>query len=186
MQIFKHIYFFTLVITAGCSPILEPTKKTRQNVCSDEITGSFIQSKMYPEYIKLEKENGDYVIYDLTQQATNCDTDQSDYLLFLFNSEDTKKMADRLRFSMTSDPQMIIKNFPGKHSNFQKIVESKCEQMKLNFVFGLNTEEGPVIGCQTTPNTKSAIMFRQDDEKNNQIIIAALSFYEPLLNKFFN
>ena len=58
--------------------------------------------------------------------------------------------------------------------------------MKLNFVFGLDSEEGPVIGCQTTPNAKSAIMFKQDEENKNQIIIAAQSFYEPLLNKFID
>ena len=58
--------------------------------------------------------------------------------------------------------------------------------MKLNFVFGLDSEDGPIIGCQTIPNAKSAVMFRQDEEDKNQIIIAALSFYEPLLNKFID
>ena len=61
-----------------------------------------------------------------------------------------------------------------------------CEQMKLNFVFGLDSEEGPVIGCQTTANAKSAIMFRLSEKNNNEIIIAALSFYEPLLNKIID
>ena len=58
--------------------------------------------------------------------------------------------------------------------------------MKLNFVFGLDSENGPVIGCQTTPNAKSAIMFRQNKKNKNEITIAALSFYEPLLDKFID
>ena len=81
---------------------------------------------------------------------------------------------------------MTIKSFSRNRLSFQKTVEGKCEQMKLNFVFGLDSEEGPVIGCQTTPNAKSAIMFRQNEKNNNEIIIAALSFYEPLLNKFID
>ena len=46
--------------------------------CSEEITGEFISAKMYQKVIILEQENGNYVIYDLTQQATNCDIDISD------------------------------------------------------------------------------------------------------------
>ena len=141
---------------------------------------------MYQKYIILEQENSDYVVYDLTQQATNCDIDLSDNFLFLFGPDDAKKIANGLRLSAASDPQMTIKSFSRNRSNFQKTVEDKCEQMKLNFVFGLDSEEGPIIGCQTTPSAKSAIMFRQDDKNKNQIIIAALSFYEPLLNKFID
>ena len=141
---------------------------------------------MYQKYIILEQENSDYVVYDLTQQATNCDIDLSDNLLFLFGPDDAKKIANGLRLSAASDPQMTIKSFSRNRSNFQKTIEDKCEQMKLNFVFGLDSEEGPIIGCQTTPSAKSAIMFRQDDKNKNQIIIAALSFYEPLLNKFID
>ncbi len=133
-----------------------------------------------------ERENSDYVIYDLTQQANSCDITLSDNFLFLFGSDDTKKIASGLQLAATSEPEMIIKSFSKGRSNFQKTVEDKCEQMKLNFVFGLDSEEGPIIGCQTTPNAKSAIMFRQNEKKNNEITIAALSFYEPLLNKFID
>jgi len=91
-----------------------------------------------------------------------------------------------LQLAATSEPEMIIKSFSKGRSNFQKTVEDKCEQMKLNFVFGFDSEDGPIIGCQTTPNAKSAIMFRQNEKNNNEITIAALSFYEPLLNKFID
>ena len=152
----------------------------------DKITGQFISAKMYQKVIILEREDGNYVIYDLTQQATNCDIDISDNLLFVFGPDDAKKMANGLRLSVASDPQMSIKSFSRNQSSFQKTVEGKCEQMKLNFAFGLDSEEGPIIGCQTTPSAKSAIMFRQDEKNKNQIIIAAQSFYEPLLNKFID
>jgi hypothetical protein len=56
--------------------------------------------------------------------------------------------------------------------------------MKLNFVFGLETEEGPVIGCQTSPKSKSAIMFKQNKKNSNKIEVAFLSFYEPLVERF--
>ena len=141
---------------------------------------------MYQQYIVLERTNSDYVIYDLTQQATSCDITLSDNFLFLFGSDDTKKIASGLQLAATSEPEMIIKSFSKGRSNFQKTVEDKCEQMKLNFVFGLDSEEGPIIGCQTTPNAKSAIMFRQNEKNNNEITIASLSFYEPLLNKFID
>ncbi len=183
---FKLIFFAVITTVVGCAPIFEPSEKVGEPSCSEEITGEFMSAKMYPKYITLEKENSDYVVYDLTQQATNCDTDLSDNLLFLFGPDDTKKIAKGLRLSAASEPEMTIKSFSRKHSNFQKTVEGKCEQMKLNFVFGLDGEEGPVIGCQTTPNAKSAIMFRQNEKNNNEIIIAALSFYEPLLNKFID
>ena len=180
------LFLFTFLTLSACSPIFESTEKISSGVCSKEISGTFIQSKMYQKYIVLEQGNRDYVVYDLTQQATTCDTDVFDNLLFLFDSDDTEKIAEGLRFSAASDPKMTIKNFSGKHSNFQKIVENKCEQMKFNFLFGLDTDDGPVIGCQTSPNTKSAIMFRKDEKNKNEIIIAALSFYEPLLNKFID
>ena len=35
---------------------------------------------MYQKYIVLEQENSAYVVYDLTQQTTDCDTDISDNL----------------------------------------------------------------------------------------------------------
>ena len=170
----------------ACAPIFESSEKVVEPSCSVEITGEFISAKMYPKYIVLEKENSDYVVYDLTQQATNCDIELADNLLFLFGPGDTKVIASGLQLSAASDPQMTIKSFSKNHSNFQKTVERKCEEMKLNFIFGLDSEEGPVIGCQTTPNAKSAIMFKQDEENKNQIIIAAQSFYEPLLNKFID
>ena len=182
----KLIFFVIISTLVACAPIFESSKKVVKPSCSKEITGQFISAKMYQKYIVLEQENSNYVVYDLTQQATNCETDLSDNLLFFFEPEDTRKIANGLRLSATSDPQMTIKSFSRNRSNFQKTVEGKCEQMKLNFVFGLDSEEGPVIGCQTTPNAKSAIMFRQNEKNNNEIIIAALSFYEPLLNKFIN
>ena len=182
----KLIFFGAVTSLVACAPIFEPSEQVIKESCSEKITGKFISAKMYQKYIVLEQENSDYVVYDLTQQATNCDTDLSDNLLFLFGPDDTKKIANGLRLSAASDPQMTIKSFSRNHSNFQKTVERKCEEMKLNFVFGLDSEEGPVIGCQTTPNAKSAIMFKQDEENKNQIIIAAQSFYEPLLNKFID
>ena len=182
----KLIFFVIITTLIACAPIFELSEKVDEPSCSAEITGQFVSAKMFQKYIVLEQENSDYVVYDLTQQATNCGTDLSDNLLFLFGPDDAKRIANGLRLSAASDPKMIIKSFPSKHSNFQKTVENKCEQMKLNFVFGLDSEDGPVIGCQTTPNAKSAIMFRQNEKNNNEIIIAALSFYEPLLNKFID
>ena len=183
---FKLIFFVFITKLVACAPIFAPSEKVVEPSCSEEITGQFISAKMYQKVIILEREDGNYVIYDLTQQATNCDIDISDNLLFLFGPDDAKKIANGLRLSAASDPQMTIKSFSRNQSNFQKTVEGKCEQMKLNFVFGLDSEEGPVIGCQTIPNAKSAIMFRQSEKNNNEIIIAALSFYEPLLNKFID
>ena len=182
----KLIFFVFVTTLVACAPIFEPSEKVVEPSCSEEITGEFMSAKMYQKYIVLEQENSDYVVYDLTQQATNCDTDISDNLLFLFGPDDSKEIAKGLQLSAASEPQMTIKSFSKNHSNFQKTVEGKCEQMKLNFVFGLDSEEGPVIGCQTTPNAKSAIMFRQNEKNNNEIIIAALSFYAPLLNKFID
>ena len=183
---FKLIFFAVITTIVACAPIFETSEPVIKKSCSEEFKGQFMTAKMYKKYIVLERESSDYVVYDLTRQATNCDIDLSDNLLFLFGPDDTKKMVEGLRLSAASDPKMIIKNFPSKHSNFQKTVEGKCKQMKLNFVFGLDSEEGPVIGCQTTPNAKSAIMFRQNEKNNNEIVIAALSFYEPLLNKFID
>ena len=182
----KLIFFVFVTTLVACAPIFEPSEKVVEPSCSEEITGEFMSAKMYQKYIVLEQENSDYVVYDLTQQATNCDTDISDNLLFLFGPDDTKKIATGLRLSAAAEPEMTIKSFSRNRSNFQKTVEGKCEQMNLNFVFGLDSEEGPVIGCQTTPNAKSAIMFRQNEKNNNEIIIAALSFYAPLLNKFID
>ena len=182
----KIIFFAVLITNFGCAPIFEPSERIIEPSCSEKITGKFISAKMYPKYILLEKKNSDYVVYDLTQQATNCDTDISDNLLFLFGPDDTKKIAKGLRLSAASEPEMTIKSFSRNRLNFQKTVEGKCAKMKLNFIFGLDSEEGPVIGCQTTPNAKSAIMFRQNEKNNNEIIIAALSFYEPILNKFID
>jgi hypothetical protein len=104
----------------------------------------------------------------------------------LFGPEEAKKMANGLRLSAASDPQMTIKSFSKKNADFQKLVEDKCEQMKLNFVFGLETEEGPVIGCQTSPKSKSAVMFKQNKKDANKIEVAFLSFYEPLVERFIN
>ena len=186
MQLVIHKLILVLVILAGCSPILKPMEKQSQNLCSEEITGSFLQAKMYQQYIVLEQENSNFIVYDLTQQTTNCDIEKSDNLLFLFGPEEAKKMANGLRLSAASDPQMTIKSFSKKNASFQKLVEDKCEQMKLNFVFGLETEEGPVIGCQTSPKSKSAIMFKQNKKDSNKIEVAFLSFYEPLVERFIN
>ena len=183
---FKLIFFVVITKLIACAPVFETSKKIVEPSCSEDIAGQFISAKMYQQYIVLERTNSDYVIYDLTQQATSCDITLSDNFLFLFGSDDTKKIASGLQLAATSEPEMIIKSFSKGRSNFQKTVEDKCEQMKLNFVFGLDSEEGPIIGCQTTSNAKSAIMFRQNKKNNNEITIAALSFYEPLLNKFID
>ena len=182
----RLIFFVIITALVACTPIFEPAEKVAAPSCSEKITGKFISAKMYQKYIVLEQENSDYIVYDLTQQATSCDTDFSNNPLFLFGPDDTKRIQKGLRLSAASEPEMTIKSFSRNRLNFQKTVEGKCEQMKLNFVFGLDSEEGPVIGCQTTPNAKSAIMFRQNEKNNNEIIIAALSFYEPLLSKFID
>ena len=186
MQLVIHKLILVLVILAGCSPILKPMEKQSQNLCSEEITGSFLQAKMYQQYIVLEQENSNFIVYDLTKQTTNCDIEKPDNLLFLFGPEEAKKMANGLRLSAASDPQMTIKSFSKKNADFQKLVEDKCKQMKLNFVFGLETEEGPVIGCQTSPKSKSAVMFKQNKKDANKIEVAFLSFYEPLVERFIN
>ena len=107
----KLIFFGAVTSLVACAPIFEPSEQVIKKSCSEKITGKFISAKMYQKYIVLEQENSDYVVYDLTQQATNCDTDLSDNLLFLFGPDDTKKIANGLRLSAASDPQMTIKSF---------------------------------------------------------------------------
>ena len=182
----KLLLYLAIINLVGCSPMLEPTKKINSGVCSEEITGQFSQAKLYQEYILLENENGNFVSYDLTQNKSSCDVEISDKLLFTFEAINAERVANALRRAAASDPQMTIKSFSEKNSNFQKLVESKCEQMKLNFVFGLETEEGPVIGCQTSTKSKSAIMFKQNKKDSNKIEVAFLSFYEPLVERFIN
>ena len=166
--------------------MLEPTTKIGPGVCSEEITSQFSQAKLYQEYILLENKNGDFVTYDLTQNKSSCDVEISDRLLFTFETKTAKKVANALRQAAASDPQMMMKTFTSKNADFQKLVESNCEKMKLNFVFGLETEEGPVIGCQTSPKSKSAIMFKKNKKDSNKIEVAFLSFYEPLVERFIN
>ena len=100
----KLLPYLTIITLAACSPIFQPPEKINSGICSEEIEGKFIQSKMYQKYIVLEQENSDYVVYDLTQKATNCDTNVSDNPLFLFGPDDTKKIASGLRLSTTSEP----------------------------------------------------------------------------------
>ena len=182
----KLLLYLAIINLVGCSPMLEPTKKIGSGVCSEEITGQFSQAKLYQEYIFLVNENGSFVTYDLTQNKSSCEVQISDELLFTFEAITAERVANALRQAAASDPQMMIKTFPKRNANFQKLVESKCEQMKLNFVFGLETEEGPVIGCQTSPKSKSAIMFKQNKKNANKIEVAFLSFYEPLVEKFID
>jgi len=182
----KFLLYLAIITLVGCSPMLEPTTKISSGVCSEKITGQFSQAKLYQEYILLEKKNGNFVTYDLTQNKSSCDIEISDELLFTFEAVTAERVANALRLAAASDPQMMIKTFPKRNTNFQKLVESKCEQMKLNFVFGLETEEGPVIGCQTSPKSKSAIMFKQNKKNANKIEVAFLSFYEPLVERFIN
>ena len=170
----------------ACAPIFEPPQQALKKSCSEEIIGQFISAKMYQKYIVLEQESNNYVIYDLIQQSTSCDIDLSDNLLFLFGPDEAKIIANGLRLSAASNSKMMIKTFSNENANFQKLVESKCSQMKLTFVFGLETEEGPVIGCQTSANSKSAIMFKQNKKNSSKIEVAFLSFYEPLIVKFIN
>lgn len=182
----KLLLCLAIITLVGCSPMLEPTTKIGSGVCSEKITGQFSQAKLYQEYILLDNENGNFVTYDLTQNKSSCDVELSDKLLFTFEAKTAKNVANALRQAAASDPQMMIKTFPSKNANFQKLVESKCEQMKLNFVFGLETKEGPVIGCQTSPKSKSAIMFKQSKKSSSQIEVAFLSFYQPLVERFLN
>ncbi len=183
IKILIHIALITLV---GCSSILEPKTKIDTKICLENITGQFDRANLYKEYIFLESENENFVTYDLTQNKTSCEVEISDDALFNFEAEAATKMAAALRQAATSNPKMMIKTFSSENANFQKLVESKCEQMKLNFVFGLETEEGPVIGCQTSANSKSAIMFKQNKKNSSKIEVAFLSFYEPLIEKFIN
>ena len=182
----KLLLYLAIINLVGCSPMLEPTKKINSGVCSEEITGQFSQAKLYQEYILLENENGNFVTYDLTQNKSSCDVEISDKLLFTFEDITAERVANALRRAAASDPQMMIKTLSKRNTNFQTLVESKCEQMKLNFVFGLETEEGPVIGCQTSPKSKSAIMFKQNKKDSNKIEVAFLSFYAPLVEGFIN
>ena len=182
----KLLLYLVIITLVGCSPMLEPTTKISSGVCSEKITGQFSEAKLYQEYILLENENGNFVTYDLTQNKSSCDVEISDKLLFTFEAVNAERVANALRRAAASDPQMMIKTFSKRNANFQKLVESKCEQMKLNFVFGLETEEGPVIGCQTSPKSKSAIMFKQNKKDSNKIEVAFLSFYEPLVERFIN
>ena len=182
----KLLLYLTIITLVGCSPILDRKIKIGPRICSEKITGQFSQAKLYQEYILLKNENGNFVTYDLTQNKTSCDVEISDDALFSFEAEAAKKMAAALRQAAASNPKMMIKTFSSENANFQKLVESKCEQMKLNFVFGLEAEEGPVIGCQTSPNSKSAIMFKQNKRNANKIEVAFLSFYEPLVERFID
>ena len=182
----KLVLYLAIITLVGCSHMLEPTKKIDSGVCSEEITGQFSQAKLYEEYILLKNENGNFVTYDLTQNKSSCDVQISDKLLFTFEAINAERVANALHREAAYDPQMMIKTFPKSNANFQKLVESKCEQMKLNFVFGLETEEGPVIGCQTSPKSKSAIMFKKNKKDSNKIEVAFLSFYEPLVERFIN
>jgi hypothetical protein len=182
----KLILYTALITLVGCSPILEPKTKIDIEICSENITGLFNRANLHQEYIFLESENGNFVTYDLTQNKTSCDVEISDDALFSFEAEAAKKMAAALRQTAESNSKMMIKTFSSENANFQKLVENKCAQMKLNFMFGLETEEGPVIGCQTSANSKSAIMFKQNKKNSSKIEVAFLSFYEPLIEKFIN
>ena len=100
----KLIFFVFVTTLVACAPIFEPSEKVVEPSCSEEITGEFMSAKMYQKYIVLEQENSDYVVYDLTQQATICDISLSGNLLFLFGPDDSKEgVAAFSGFGTTND-----------------------------------------------------------------------------------
>ena len=70
-----------------------------------------------------------------------------------------------------------------QEQTFSETVENLCETMQFSFMFGLETASGPVIGCQLTAQTQSAVMFRKNNELSDAISIAAIKIYSPLIKK---
>lgn len=70
--------------------------------------------------------------------------------------------------------------------SFIERTEEICKKTNLNYIFGTQLTQNQVFGCQATKNSKSAVMFRIDNDDDKSMTIATVAIYAPILQSAIN
>lgn len=186
MKPINTLVVFSIFIFSACSPMSMINSNSQKLTCSNDINGPFLTAELYPENIILKTKNEQILNYNTIEQSISCENIKTQKRLFKFSAKEAEAIAKGIKDAQTQQTKMIIRNYSSDDIGLSAFAENKCKQVNFTFIFGLETENGPMIGCQTSRNTKSAIMFRQSDQNKDEITVAALSFYGPVLDRFNN
>ena len=168
-----------LIILTACSPVnfVElGTPKCNLNAAIDINAAEFRKDGLV-----FRAKGQNFKAFNLSSNEFTCDFPQSsDYLHRYEDAAAQKIYSDALILSEGSRKiELFSKKYSGK--TFEKAAEDFCKSIKFDFMFGLSTEKGPVVGCQISKDATSAVMIKQDTNTPGNLRIAALKLYSPIL-----
>lgn len=103
-----------------------------------------------------------------------------------FTGEPAEQVQQDIQNFLDGSSDIKLRQVPKSgDTSFADFVGQTCEKLSLPFVFSVERPGSTIVGCQTTDLSKSAVMWKQSDQRNTVVEIASLPIYGPLLDRVF-
>jgi hypothetical protein len=169
------------LLCAACAPTFDDF--SQRNDCGIDQAFNVQTAEIHPHFIKFRDLKKGFKFFNLDNNSFECSVVKPEQPLHMFEAADAEAIYQESKMLSDGVKEIEFFNEISQEQTFSETVENLCETMQFSFMFGLETASGPVIGCQLTAQTQSAVMFRKNNELLDAISIAAIKIYSPLIKK---
>ena len=177
---FKGFLSISVVLLASCG--VGPQFSPVPSQCALDVDFTAQEVQYFPDLVQIIGQ-GQSASLDLVRNEMTCREPQSDAIAVI-NGPAAAKVQEDIGAFLNGTGQIALRQTQKPSSQtLEDFVGQRCAAVNLGFIFTVEQPTSSVIGCQTTDLSKSAVMWKQSDGSSNTVEIAALPFYDPLLDQ---
>jgi len=177
---YKGLFGIGAVLLASCGGGTQFSPVPSQCTLDAEFTAQQVQ--YFPDLIQMSG-RGQTASLDLVRNEMTCRAPQGDAIAVITGPAAATVQTDIDAFLNGTGQIALRQTQKPSDQSLADFVGQRCGALNLRFIFSVDQPTSTVIGCQTTDLSKSAVMWKQSDASPNTVEIAALPFYNPLLDQ---
>jgi len=176
----RRFFLTTLLLTLNaCSPAM--MREIMSPECNLGTSLEVVSAEFNATNIFFRDSKNLSKVFSLSTNEFSCSIPNDSITIHKFINDDAKYIyQEAIKLSNGINDVELFSHRPAS-SSFEKAAEEFCKKVKFDFMFGVDTERGPVAGCQLSKENVSAVMMRRDAENAKNLSIAALKLYSPIL-----
>jgi hypothetical protein len=177
---FKGLFGLAVLLLASCGDGTQAVLVPSQ--CSLEADFIAQEVQYFPDLIRMSG-RWKSASLDLVRNEMTCLVPQGDPI-YIINGPAAATVQTDIQAFLNGTAQISLRQTQKPiNQNLEDFVGQRCAALNLGFIFTVEQPISSVIGCQTTDLSKSAVMWKQSDASPSTVEIAALPFYNPLLDQ---
>lgn len=177
---YKGLFGIAVLLLASCGGGAQFASMPSQ--CQLDTGFAAQEVRFFPDLIEMLG-RGQRASLDLVRNEMTCREPQGDAIAVIDGPAAAMVQTDIAAFLNGTGQIALRQTQKPSDQSLSDFVGQRCAALNLRFIFTVEQPTSSVIGCQTTDLSKSAVMWKQSDASPNTVEIAALPFYNPLLDQ---